>query len=81
MFFYPLPFVTFAFTAFLVFIEAKSVLEKANEKDRRKAAKSLRDVAVMLENKDNIIQLIEKLTELDKQQNKENKSDDNKQVF
>lgn len=46
---------------FLVFIEAKSVLEKAQEKDRRRMQKSIKDLITLIENKDNILKGIDKI--------------------
>ena len=40
---------------FLVFIEAKSVLEKAQDKDRRKINESIKDLVILIENKDNLL--------------------------
>lgn len=72
MFFYPLPVVTFAGAAFLIFIEGKSVLEKAHDKDKRKFAKSVEELSVLFENKDD---LIKGLAELIKQKQKEAEND------
>lgn len=55
MFFYPLPFVTLIAAAFLIFIECKSVLEKAHDKDKRKFNKSMQELAILLDNKDDLI--------------------------
>lgn len=60
-FFYPLPFVTLVAAAFLIFIEGKSVLEKASEKDKRKLNRNLTDLSVLLENREDILK---SLTEL-----------------
>ena len=68
MFFYPLPIVTFVCAAFLIFIEGKSVFEKAHDKDKRKFAKSVEELSVLFENKDD---LIKGLAELIKQKQKE----------
>lgn len=67
MFFYPLPVVTFVAAAFLIFIEGKSVFEKAHDKDKRKFAKSVEELAVLFENKDD---LIKGLAELIKEKSK-----------
>lgn len=67
-FFYPLPFVTFIASFFLIFIEGKSVLEKAHEKDKRKFNKSLHELSILLENKED---LIKGLTEIVKQKIRE----------
>lgn len=67
MFFYPLPIVTFIASSFLIFIECKSVFEKAQDKDKRKFNKSLQEFATLLQNKDDLakglIELIKKQTE------------------
>lgn len=55
MFFYDNPFVTLIAAAFLVFIEGKSILEKAHDKDKRKLNKSLEDLSIMLDHKDDLI--------------------------
>lgn len=54
-FFYPLPYITFIAAAFLIFIEARSILEKANDKDKRKLNKSLEELSILLDNKDDLI--------------------------
>lgn len=64
MFFYPLPIVTFICAAFLIFIEGKSVFEKAHDKDKRKFTKSVEELAILLENRED---LIKGLSELIKQ--------------
>lgn len=51
----PLPYFTMLASFFLVFIEAKSVFEKAREKDRRKMTESIKDLIVLIENKDDIL--------------------------
>ena len=55
MFFYDNPFVTLIAAAFLIFIEAKSILEKAHDKDKRKLNKNLEDLSIILENKEDLI--------------------------
>lgn len=55
MFFYPLPFTTLVAATFLIFIEFKSVLEKAHEKDKRKFNKSMRDLAILLDNREDLM--------------------------
>lgn len=54
MFFYDQPCVTLVAAAFLIFIEAKSIFEKAHDKDKRKLNKSLEDLSLLLEHKDDI---------------------------
>lgn len=51
----PLPYITALASIFLVFIEAKSVYEKAEEKERRRLSKELDTLVILMENKDNII--------------------------
>ena len=55
MFFYAQPYVTFVAAGFLIFIEGKSILEKAHDKHRRKMGDSLKDLSVVLDNKDDLI--------------------------
>lgn len=69
MFFYPLPVVTFVCAAFLIFIEGKSVFEKAHDKDKRKFTKSVEELVILLENRED---LIKGLSELVKQKTEEN---------
>ena len=64
MFFYPLPIVTFICAAFLIFIEGKSVFEKAPDKDKRQFTQSVEELALLLENRED---LIKGLSELIKQ--------------
>lgn len=54
-FFYPLPYVTFIAAAFLIFIEGRSILEKAHDKDKRKLNKSLEELSIILDNRDDLI--------------------------
>ena len=58
MFFYPLPYVTFIASAFLIFIECKSILEKAHDKDKRKIGKSLEELSILFENKDELVKAL-----------------------
>lgn len=54
MFFYDQPFITLIAAAFLIFIEAKSIFEKAHDKDKRRLNKHLGDLSVLLDNRDDI---------------------------
>lgn len=63
MFFYPLPIVTFICAAFLIFIEGKSVFEKANDKDKRKFKKSAEELAILLENREDLINGLKEIIE------------------
>ncbi|PXV63874.1 hypothetical protein CLV62_112124, partial [Dysgonomonas alginatilytica] len=69
----PLPYFTLLASAFLVFIEAKSVMEKAHEKDRRKLNKSIKELAILLEHKEDVLKGI---TELLKEKEKEEKENE-----
>jgi hypothetical protein len=55
MFFYAEPYITLIAAGFLIFIEAKSILEKAQDKDKRKMNKSLEELSIMLEHRDDLI--------------------------
>ncbi|NDV69269.1 phage holin family protein [Dysgonomonas sp. 25] len=72
MFFYPLPIVTLIAAAFLIFIECKSVFEKANDKDKRKFNRSLNELVTLLENRDDLLKAISEIT---KKQEGENEKD------
>lgn len=71
-FFYPQPYITLIAAAFLIFIECKSILEKAHDKDKWKMNKSLEDLNIILDNKDD---LLKGLSEILKNQTKENEKD------
>lgn len=68
-FFYPLPFVTLIASGFLVLIEGKSIFEKAHDKDRRRINGNMKDVAIFLENKDDLAKAV---AEVIKSKTKEN---------
>lgn len=51
----PLSYFSMLASFFLVFIEAKSVLEKAQDKDRRKINENIKDLITLIENKDNLL--------------------------
>lgn len=55
MFFYTEPYITLIAAGFLMYIEAKSIFEKAHDKDKRKLNKSLEELSVMLEHRDDLI--------------------------
>lgn len=54
MFFYDNPYVTLISAGFLIFIEGKSILEKAHDKDKRKLNQHFQDLSILLENKDQL---------------------------
>lgn len=64
-FFYPLPYVSVVAAGFLIFIEGKSILEKAHDKDKRRLNKNLGDLSILLENRED---LLKGLSELVKKQ-------------
>ena len=68
-FFYPLPFVTFLAAFFLIFIECKSFFEKAHDKDKRKFNKSLHDLSILLENREDLIKGIVEIIKKEKEEN------------
>lgn len=77
-FFYPLPYVTFIAAAFLIFIEARSILEKAHDKDKRKLNKSLEELSIILDNRDDLIKGVAEIVknQIEKQK-EENGNTDN----
>lgn len=70
----PMPYFTMLASFFLVFIEAKSVLEKAKDKDRRKMNESIKDLAILFENKDDLLKGVAEL--LKNSENKQKDKDD-----
>lgn len=68
----PLPYITALASIFLVFIEAKSVYEKAEEKERRRLSKELDTLVILMENKDNIIKAASEI--IKNQNNKTNET-------
>ncbi|GAB6122261.1 phage holin family protein [Dysgonomonas termitidis] len=74
MFFYDEPYITLIAAGFLIFIEAKSILEKAHEKDKKKIGKSLEELTAVFENKDD---LIKGITEIVKKQLKNSETEEN----
>jgi len=78
-FFYPLPYVTFIAAAFLIFIEGRSILEKAHDKDKRKLNKSLEELSIILDNRDDLIkgvaEIVKNQVEKQKQEGEELKNE------
>lgn len=73
----PLSYFSMLASFFLVFIEAKSVLEKAQDKDRRKLNENLKDLIILIENKDNLLKGVSEI--LKKSENTQTEEhDDNK---
>lgn len=70
----PLPYFTTIAALFLVFIEAKSVFEKAEDKDRRKITKEVEKLVTVLENRGDVLKAISEI--IKKEEGKEN--EDNK---
>lgn len=54
MFFYAEPYVTLIAAGFLIFIEGKSILERANDKERRRISRHVEDLSILLENKEDL---------------------------
>lgn len=77
-FFYPLPYITFIVAGFLIFIEGRSILEKAHDKDKRKLNKSLEELSIILDNKDDLIKGIAEIikNQIDKQKLEQNANTD-----
>lgn len=76
MFFYDEPCVTLVAAAFLIFIEAKSIFEKAHNKEKRMLNKHFEDLSILLENRDDlakgIAELLKKQIEIQEKENNEN---------
>jgi len=76
MFFYNEPCVTLIAAGFLIFIEAKSILEKAHDKDKRKLNRHFEEFSILLENKDDLAKgIAELLRKQLKEQETENKEE------
>lgn len=71
----PVPYFTMLSACFLVFIEAKSVFEKAHEKDRRKMNENVKDLITLIENKDDILKGISEILNNTENSLKDNSND------
>ena len=69
----PMPYITALASIFLVFIEAKSVYEKAEEKDRRRMTKEADKLITLLENRGDVLKALSEIIKKEK----EEKQDDN----
>lgn len=56
MFFYPHPYITMIAAGFLIFIEAKSIFEKANEKDKRRFNESVNTLMTILDSREDLFE-------------------------
>lgn len=74
MFFYPLPYITLIAAAFLIFIEGKSIFEKANEKDRRRFNESMNTLATILDNRKDLIDGVVEILKQKMEKEKENEN-------
>lgn len=54
MFFYTEPCVTLIAAGFLIFIEGKSIFEKAHDKDKKRMNRHFEDLSILLENRDDL---------------------------
>lgn len=68
----PLPYITALASIFLVFIEAKSVYEKAEEKDRRKMTKEVDKLITILENRGDVLKALSEIIKKEKEAKDEN---------
>jgi len=53
-----IPYITFLGSAYLIYVEARSVMEKAEDKEKAKLNKSLSELLIILENKDDLFKAI-----------------------
>jgi len=53
-----IPYITIIGSAYLIYVEARSVMEKAEDKEKARLSKSLSELLIMLENKDDVIKAI-----------------------
>lgn len=75
---FPLPYFTMLASFFLVFIEGKSVFEKAHEKDRRKAHESIKDLIALIENKDDLLKGVSEILKNSETKQQEVQDDTNR---
>lgn len=78
MFFYADPYVTLIAAAFLIFIEGKSIFEKAHDKDKRKLNKHFEEFSILLENKDDLAKGIAELMRKQIEQENINQNEENR---
>lgn len=78
MFFYADPYVTLIAAAFLIFIEGKSIFEKAHDKDKRKLSKHFEDLSILLENKEDLAKGIAELLRKQIEQENINENEENR---
>ena len=70
-----IPYITIIGSAYLIYVEARSVMEKAEEKEKVRLTKNLSEFIIFLENKDDVMKAI---AEFLKQQNiNKNDNEDN----
>lgn len=65
----PMPYITALASIFLVFIEAKSVYEKAEEKDRRRMTKEADKLITLLENRGDVLKALSEIIKKEKEAN------------
>lgn len=51
----PIPFVTILASLYLIYVEGRSVLEKAEDKEKIRLSKNLDDIVTLIENKDDLL--------------------------
>ncbi|MFV0419331.1 MAG: phage holin family protein [Dysgonomonas sp.] len=79
MFFFSDPYVTLIGAAFLIFIEGKSILERAHDKEKRRINRHLEDLSILLENKDDLAKgVAELLRKQIEQQDNTNENEENR---
>lgn len=71
----PLPYFTALAALFLVFIEAKSVFEKAEEKDRRKMSKEADKLVTILENRGDVLKAIAEILKKEEKEDEKETTD------
>lgn len=65
-----LPFASIVCCSFLIFIEASSVFEKTEIKEKKKYKEGLKDLKYIIENKDDIKKVLDDLTKTENDENK-----------
>lgn len=72
----PIPFVTIIASLYLIYVEGRSVFEKAEDKEKIRLSKNLDDIVTLIENKDDLLTAVSEIIKKSKE-NKPEKKEDN----
>lgn len=74
----PIPFVTILASTYLIYVEGRSVLEKAEDKEKIRLSKNLDDIVTLIENKDDLLTALSEVIKKNKNQSHEKIEEDGK---